>query len=238
MPARSDGAHVSTLVLAMLQDVGKAHRGWGKGGRPERAPTYEAGYAFEDALALALSKRLKLDDSCRLMPPIELSVDGVAGTPDRLLYDFRREGWIVEETKFTWMSCAAVAVEATQILSDARLQYWVIQSKTYAAMLRHYVLSPANRPVPMPARPHTPPPLVRIRAFFANGDYRGSLATPLCWEFEYENEELDAWWRVMVDYRDTALALATTDAAQPPEDPSHAQDHRQHPPHDVRSDEG
>lgn len=254
-PPRSAGVHVSELVLAMLQEVGKTHRAWGKEDRPDRSAIYEAGYAWEDALGATLAARLLLADSHRVLPATELGVDEIYGTPDRIIWDYQREGFVLEETKFTWMTCAGLSEDPKALLSEARMQYWVIQTKTYAAMLRHYTVTPADvlvrAPHAMVISP-APPPVAHIRSFFVNGEYRGTLAKPLGWRLEYTNAELDSWWRVVVDYRDRYLAArrATTAPAPTPDpstdaitqlftqEPSHAEDRSADSPDDVHPVEG
>jgi hypothetical protein len=223
-PPRSAGHHVSAIVLGMLQAVAKTHRKWGKDDRPERAPLYEAGYAWEDALSAALSARILADPATKLLPPTELGVDDIFGTPDRMLWNFTTEGFVVEETKFTLMSCFGLTDEAKALLDNQRMQYWVIQNKTYAAMLRHYTVTPSGLLQLRKPSLLAPPPVSHIRAFFVNGDYKGQMATPLAWRMRYTAKELDDWWAVVLEFRSRLVSTPAPSApvATPTDDPMSA----------------
>lgn len=211
-PPRTDGLHVSTVVLAMLQAVSKHFRmNYGKGDMPDRNPVYEMGYAWEDALSSALSKRQKFGPHQTLLPSQELAVDEIYGTPDRILFDHDENRFVIDELKCTWMSCRDVETDPQQIVDETKFQYWLMQKKTYAAMLhRAYAFSPKThtllklnggrddlKMLIAPAQT----PIVVVRALFVNGSYRGDRAKPIAWEFRYTAAELDAYWEAVLRFK-------------------------------------
>jgi hypothetical protein len=156
-----------------------------------------------------------------------LELDGIYGTPDRLiaepdgsddptLDDYRL---IDEELKFTWMSCKPLLMPellakdtarrpekpedwiAEGLIDDPKFSYWLLQAKTYAAMLwlkrmRPIIQYDSAKLVLRPEPDFDPPltPLTRLRALFINGAYRDELAIPAAFEIEWTPEELTAWW--------------------------------------------
>lgn len=213
-PPRTAGQHVSVILTDMLKTIRpKKYHAWGKA-RPDdaRDPMWEAGYLWEDVLAKALSDRPA--PGCYLVAPFELELDGIFGTPDRLLVQEDPDGGLPrivdEEVKFTWMSCKELLVDPSKRpetvadwnaagLGDTKFVYWLLQSKTYAAMLflNHYTAFPHWHSGPTirftPDVPITP--LVRLRALFVNGAYRDALAIPAAFEIEYTADELTTWWQ-------------------------------------------
>lgn len=224
-PPRTDGLHVSVLVLAMLQEVSKHFRTWNRGDRPERNSIYEMGYAWEDALAGALAARAKYEPHEKLIRPKELELDHIYGTPDRLLYDSEQGRLVDEEIKLTWMSCKGIEGQPDDITTAIKFQYWLMQKKCYLAMLHFgYAYGPGNNTLIrrnryiMPSRRATmivptEPPIGRVRALFVNGSYTGDLAKPLGWELKYTAEELSTFWASVLRFRDEHYPLQTTGAA-------------------------
>lgn len=240
-PPRSNGVHVSELVLKMLQTVSKHFRqNYGRGDQPDRHPRYEMGYAWEDALSKALSARGRFAPNQTLLPGEELECQGIYGTPDRVLFDHDEHRFVDDELKATWLSCRDVETSATQILDAVKFQYWLAQKKTYAAMLhkaygvdmgaplppalamaagrapRLFKLSPDPRVAPPPGiiMP-TQPPIAIVRALFVNGNYAGDICKPLAWEFRYTAEELTAWWDSVVRFRDEHFSPVSQEQPQP-----------------------
>lgn len=177
-PPRSTGVHVSTVIVAMLKDLApKKYAAYGTGG-DERKAVYEVGYVWEDIIAEALSHQVRVSHHEILMgEQRELLRDGVYGTLDRVLMD--EAGFIVEETKATFK-------KYTADLTDPKYAYWVMQVKTYCAMIG------ALR--------------ARIRALFLGEftmkDAHGQpvIAHPACWEIAFTPGELDEWWRRFLIY--------------------------------------
>lgn len=206
-PPRTDGVHVSTLVLAMLQQVSKHYRSWGAAGRPARSAIYEMGYVWEDALADALSRRAKFGPNQMLMPAQEIQLDDIYGNPDRLLFDHEERRFVVEETKLTWMTARGVDQNPHDICDEVKFQYWLMQKKCYAAMIHLGYGAKAGalvRRTSTEDRIWFPelPPLINLRALFVNGTYTGDLAKPIGWQFEYTHDELADFWASVVRFRD------------------------------------
>lgn len=220
IPQRSNGLHVSALVVKMLQAFAPdkfAH--YGRAGDGDRAGAFELGYAWEDVLAKALAERAV--DLLPMMEPAELARDSIFGTPDRILWDAAGNRFIDEELKVTWFSAAKIVDNPAAILSDRRFLYWILQGKTYAAMLTQYealqILDSPGRSrwlaVPLSRRAPLAPPLTRIHALFVNGTYTFSednRARVLSWEITWTPAELDAWW-----------ATCLRHAAKPDQENSH-----------------
>lgn len=248
-PPRSEGIHVSTVLTHMLKALpGKKYETWGKMRAGEdRKPEWEAGYLWEDVLAKALSDRPV--SGCYPVAPFELELDNIFGTPDRLQVQGQPDGtWRIvdEEVKFTWMSCKELLTEAVLVANvrpaciadwnpagltaDVKFTYWLLQTKTYAAMLylNGYIACPFYDLIyPQPntvarweiiKRPQgydnytITPPIIRLRALFINGAYRGELAIPGAWEIEYTPEELTTWWATFRDYAHRMRESPTPDA--------------------------
>lgn len=210
--ARSAGWHVSTVIVAMLKAMGvNRYDTWGKRTEP-RKPTDEVGYMWEDVLSEPLADRVLSEGMIR-MPATELHLDGTYGTPDRPFFDVPRSRFVVEEVKATYMSCGTVVNEQLEptenFVNERKFSYWRLQSMTYAAMIHqappqawywhlkdqigegaawHWREAQAN------------PPLIRIRALFLNGRYKGELAVPAGWELEPSEAELSAWWANVVRF--------------------------------------
>lgn len=221
-PARSGGWHVSTVLVAMLKETNpRKYQTWGKVREEERIPTDEVGYAWEDALAAPLAARALVPNDAVLMPPAELCVDDIYGTPDRPMFDLERVRFIVEEIKATWMSGISVLdVEKNfapreQFQFESKFSYWRMQVKTYAAMIHKLVLADLAAPHAGPALPGkwwdvlfvdvprldpAATPLGRVSALFLNGCYRGELALPGRWELEWDRDELEAHWANVVAF--------------------------------------
>jgi len=182
---------------------------YGQAGDGDREGAFELGYAWEDVLAAALAKRP--EGQHPIMEPVELARDGIFGTPDRILWDGQR--FIDEELKVTWFSAAKIVHDPQAILSDSRFLYWVLQSKTYAAMLMQYRPWQASNDrgeyhwYAIPATPSQPgpafAPITRIRALFVNGTYEfkhDNRARPLAWQIEWTAAELEAWWKTCLKH--------------------------------------
>ena len=242
-PPRSEGHHVSAVLTDMLKSLPvKRYETWGKKrADDEREPMWENGYMWEDVLAKALADRPV--PGCHLIPPWELELDGIFGTPDRLLVQtFPNGGHTIvdEEIKFTWMGCKTLLHDPKQrpariedwnaegLTGDVKFTYWLLQSRTYAAMLflggyrsgfgKAGRLVSAHTPGATPIIYKDPdgavrPPLVRLRAMFVNGAYMGPLAIPGGFEIEYTADELEVWWR---NLRDHAHRMGTPATDEPP----------------------
>ena len=219
IPLRSSGPHVSTVLVGMLKEaMPRQYATYTKVEDGARVPAFEAGYLWEDALATALAARIHLEPSHRLMPPQEITRDGIHGTPDRVLWDSARDRWIVEELKATWYSSGELEVSPQALMNNRKFTYWTLQAKTYAAMLLHHwpnteriqsfedggiILRPSLSPI------------ARIRALFVNGNYKRSQNTdtraqPLCWEIDWTPTELDDWWAAVRRYVDRTTSQDTS----------------------------
>ena len=207
IPTRTDGPHVSGVLTAMLKDaMPRQYEDYGKTLDGARVPAFELGYTWEDALARALSERVMLTPAQRLMPPQEITRDGIHGTPDRVIFDYDQQRWIVEELKATWYSSGGLESDPGALLDNRKFTYWTLQAKTYAAML--LVHRPiAERQIRTVGAIGAPmvlfPPIARIRALFVNGNYKrsdgaDSRAQPMCWQIEWTPAELEEWWAAVV----------------------------------------
>jgi hypothetical protein len=223
IPERTPGPHVSAVLVSMLKTaMPRQFEKWGKTEDGARLPVFEPGYLWEDVLAAALAARAHLEPQQRLMPAQEISRNGIYGTPDRVLYDSTRDGWIVEELKATWYSNGGLETNPEAIMDNRKFTYWTLQAKTYAAMLLHHVPHryrgdgyEDDRDMIVPTDPATEgrfslsvPPIARIRALFVNGNYKrggpdDNRAQPMCWQIEWTPEELTAWWNNVVDHART-----------------------------------
>jgi hypothetical protein len=225
---RSEGHHVSRLVLGMLQAIHQRKYGeWGKGG--DREPQYEPGYIWEDLLSAALAKNpaATLGEEF-LGTQIEITAGGIFGTPDRLSWSRSARRIIVDECKATWYSFRKLEVkdpkrtpeakDGERIVDEPTFAYWILQAKTYAAMLwaARYTVAchgdvghrwtglvredvfieyPGIEEYAFTVESQLAPPLVRVAALFLNGSYRGDRARPFRCEIEWSAAELEAWWQ-------------------------------------------
>ncbi len=243
-PPRTEGLHVSVVLTDMLKSLpGKKYATWGKKRDDDRDPMWEGGYAWEDVLAKALADRT-VEEQGIPVESGELALDSIFGTPDRLfaLPDAHGSYRLVdEEAKFTWMSCKELLHDPDKrpekiedwnpmgLLSDVRFTYWLLQGKTYAAMLYINRLVPVwthveddGPPVAetmrLSARGNDdmiPTPLVRLRALFINGAYRDALAIPAAFELEYTPDELTSWWKVVKGHAALMAMRESTPDAKP-----------------------
>lgn len=217
IPERTDGPHVSRVLASMLKTMNPQKYGkYGTAVDGQREGAFELGYTWEDTLANALRSRLMLSPDHALMEPTEIERDGIYGTPDRVIYDRTADRWILEELKLTWYSCRGLDDKPEAILENVKFTYWLLQLKTYAAMLLHHC-PPARIRGNALAVPMFPPyniqrapasglapalgPIARVRAFFLNGTYQygeGDRAKPMCWEIEWRPIELEEWWAAVV----------------------------------------
>jgi len=234
------------MVTDMLKALpGKKYETWGKKrADDEREPMWENGYMWEDVLSKALADRPIA--GCHLVPSFELELDKIFGTPDRLLVQVLPDGRtciVDEEVKFTWMSCKPLLHNPKErpasiadwkpdgLTSDIKFTYWLLQSRTYAAMLflggyrsgfhKAGRLVLPSTPGALPIIYRDPdgavrPPIVRLRAMFVNGTYCGPLAIPGAFEIEYTAEELTAWWRNVRDYAHRLMSPPTASDEPPP----------------------
>jgi hypothetical protein len=215
MPTRTDGPHVSAVLTAMLKDaMPRQYEGYGKTLDGARVPAFELGYTWEDALARALAERVMLTPAQRLMPPQEITRDGIHGTPDRVIFDYDQQRWIVEELKATWYSSSGLESNPGALLDNRKFTYWTLQAKTYAAMLLVHrpIAERQIRNIAEVGAIGAPmvlfSPLARIRALFVNGNYKrsdgaDSRAQPMCWQIEWTAAELEQWWAAVVRHVDT-----------------------------------
>ena len=215
-PPRSEGRHVSDIVLEMLKAIHRRYALLEKRG-PGAQAIYEPGYLWEDTLSAALVGRVVTVPHERLCVQVELGRDGVFGTPDRVLYDTKAERWIVEESKCTWMSSRGLDEDPKALFDNVKFSYWFCQVKTYAALLLEHAvgwpydaghLVPVNvQTMPAAARGGIPaqPPLIRIRSLHLNGPYQfggGDFPKPLAWEIEHTAEELATWWASILRFEE------------------------------------
>lgn len=181
-PPRTPGIHVSDVLRDLLVEIG----------RYERDAVFndvrgDLGFAWEDVLSAQLAGRMLSPAFEDRLPMLEYDRDGVYGSPDGVLvatatiYPFERDvvssptvyagELFVEETKATWMS-------STHSLDSPKLLPWVLQGQTYCCLVGCTLL--------------------RIRAFFVNGNYKfGAEGTgPVVreWWIRFTQRELDEWW--------------------------------------------
>lgn len=175
-PPRSDGHHVSTLCLGMLKAIApEKYAEWGRDDDPRKS-IYEMGWIWEDLMREMLVDKVVEHDCHVLDAQHEIERDGIFGTPDRLLLHIESGDLIVQETKVTWK-------RYKDAIDDPKFTYWVMQVKTYCAMLG------ATR--------------ARIRALFINELYSGKFVIPACWELRWQPHELDEWWQSVSNFART-----------------------------------
>jgi len=232
-PPRTVGLHVSDVLVRMLKALpGKKYDRYGRAVDGERKPAFEVGYLWEDVIREHLQQRVEVPQGYTLIPPTEISRGGLYGSPDRLLWHDQTFRFTDDETKATWMSCNGLDARPEALTENAKFTYWLLQSKTYAAMLLRYTTMPNDAGgvdlVALPddvvvsdlygggigpgvatllheRRAIDTPPIVNIRALFLNGDYRGTLATAMCWQLEYTADELEDWWSAVMAFKDTLI---------------------------------
>lgn len=107
-----------------------------------------------------------------LIAPGEIEKDGIIMSPDRLDPD----PWALEEWKATWKSYNRVKQHGI----EGAFPRWIWQKKSYC-----YALGCDTS---------------RLRAFFVNGDYRGSGPLDPAWEFEFTDRELKENWDMITNH--------------------------------------
>lgn len=249
-PPRTEGLHVSEVLVKMLKALpGKKYDRYGRAVDGERKPAFEVGYLWEDVIREHLQERVETPAGHSLIPPTEITRGGLYGSPDRLLWHEQDFRFTVDETKATWMSSNGLADRPEALMENPKFTYWNLQAKTYAAMLLRYTALPAvRRPgfdvdlVALPddavtslrsmapfigdhmlvreRRAIDTPPLVNIRALFLNGDYRGTLATAMCWQIAYTADELEDWWTSIVAFSQTLITPEGERRAETATDPT------------------
>lgn len=187
-PPRSEGQHVSVIVLAMLKELVPKKYGSYGGTANDREATFEIGYLWEDLLGSILSERVMLAQGETLLSSqTELCLDGIYGTPDRIVLD-ADGAVIIEETKATWKWY-------TTDLELAKFLYWIVQVKTYCAMVGALK--------------------ARIRALFINEiGHSDNFVVPGCWELTFDAHELAEHWDSVKSY---ARRLESERGAEPAE---------------------
>lgn len=171
---RSNGLHVSTIILAMLKELlPKKFAQYGNETEGREA-VFEVGYMWEDLLGAALPAPVMTEQGETLVSAqVEIHKDGIYGTPDRIVLSPEGE-MIVEETKATWKWFVAD-------IEQAKYLYWILQVKTYCAMLG------ATK--------------ARIRALFINEiSHSDKFVVPYCWEITFDPEELVDHWQSVTSF--------------------------------------
>lgn len=218
---RAPGLHVSSILVAMLKSIDpRRYAVWGKHVEGERNGLHEMGYLWEDVFSQALAARVVAAEGEQRVPINEIRIGKIAASPDNVFYRAADRQIIVEETKATYMSCAAFspteqngvvtfdeALTSEALTNDPRFTYWVLQAKTYAAMMQ--ILQREWDPQlgegrliddgPAEPLPIAPAPYVRISSIFINGyggwgKSGGRLAVPFRGRIVWTSAELSAWW--------------------------------------------
>ncbi len=218
-PPRSVGHHVSDVLVRMLKIASRKFDHYGKteaeGGIPlaTREAMWKMGFVWEDVMADILRQQLTTPDDGHVLPAVELELDGVYGTPDRIIYRPHAPHIRLEETKVTWMSNRDISGHPKLILQMPKFAYWVLQMKTYAAMLSRPDV--ANRVCGGYLFAEPIEPTCILRALFVNNDYKSFLPAPTCWRIEWTVDELMAHWTMMLEFLAREKAAA---AQQEPHD--------------------
>jgi hypothetical protein len=184
-PPRSPGLHMSTLLKVLYP-----HQNEAKTAKMDDAGKAEAekqlrlygmlGLAFEDRAELALLSLAEEDDwPWYALRPGEISIDGVAGSPDILLVP-KDEGGEVRELsiKLTWKSSNDLPLEEGEDQFPMKFNYYIGQCKAYAKGLDT-----------------TASVLV---CYFACGTWRPAMPQMLGWEFEFSRQEIDEEWDALM----------------------------------------
>jgi hypothetical protein len=110
--------------------------------------------------------------------PGELSLDGIAGSPDGFLTDINDDFEEVDfliENKLTWKSSK---------LDPTEMQHWMMQVKGYCKM------AGLN--------------WVRFYVFHVNGDYKPPRPCTKFWELYFTQAEVDQNWKMILNNREEA----------------------------------
>lgn len=127
------------------------------------------GFLWEHAFSLAMRQALIGKSVSR---PPEFELDGIVGSPD--LVDYKN--WAVWDTKFTWKSAAKL---------DRMERYfwpWITQMKGYLKMMQQ--LGPCCH--------------AELYVFFVNGDYRPPVPSTRRLLLEFDQQEIDENWQMIV----------------------------------------
>jgi hypothetical protein len=206
-PPRSAGHHVSDVLVRMLKIASRKFDHYGKteadGGIPleTRETMWRIGFLWEDVMTDVLNRQLTAPEDGRVLPAVELELDGLYGTPDRIIYRPEAPRWRLEETKVTWMSTRDIAGDPKLVLRVPKFAYWTLQIKTYAAMMSHPDVANRVAGGNMFATPTAPTCI--LRALFVNNDYRQFLPVPVCWSISWSLDELAAHWSMMRSFLET-----------------------------------
>ncbi len=215
-PPRSEGHHVSDVVVRLLQAASRKFDHYGKDEAitETRRTMFHLGFTWEDVIAEVLQQQLKADPGALVLPSTEISLDGIAGNPDRVIYgrglmfaDAVSE-WRIEETKVTWMSTREILGDPRLILEKPKFAYWVLQLKTYASMIsdpevrrRAFHRNDGNYyDIPDDAFVGHIAPTCILRSLFVNNDYKSFQPAPKCWRIDWSLDELTAHWTMIREF--------------------------------------
>lgn len=170
-PKRSKGLHLSEVISSIdkalnISGYGSKHRD------PDDDPEllFEMGFLWEEVLETALGLR-------EVERPGEYVCDGIACSPDGIIYEKRRgrdaePRPVIEEYKCTWKSCRG-GVQAIQ--DNWR---WMTQIKAYC-----FVVGAVK---------------ARLRVLYVNGDYSRPMRPAYqAYELRFSPEELLETWTMI-----------------------------------------
>lgn len=171
---RSEGCHVSQIIRSIENEVLKP--GQRKpleeltSDEKRRMGAYTTGGWAWEEVIREAVVKMYLANDSRFIPVGELEEDGIYGTPDW----FDAEDWCVEEFKATWRSSRRLSN------FDEEFWSWLAQIKAYCHMIG--TLS------------------AKLRVFFVNGDYRSSGPQVRMFHLEFDEEEVESNWQMILNY--------------------------------------
>lgn len=192
---RSSGMHVSTLIKSIAVKTGILKGVSTNNGRFKSGSIIdESDFPLCMFLGMAFEDKLATQYPDMLYHIGELSLDGIAGSPDGITLfpgtkDYENLGdGCVEEFKLTWKS-------ARHPLEHPNNWMWLTQVKAYCKML--------------------PCLCARIHVVYVNGDYSYERPGMPCmyrvYAIRFEQYELDQTWRMLLTERDCLLAAGVSE---------------------------
>jgi hypothetical protein len=164
---RSPGLHMSEIYNDLYQDLEPKRY---ERGKPFDLLRLEAGLTLEAILEEGVKGRLAE------RPGEFISPEGVAYSPDLLIWDEETQRTILGEIKLTWMSSREVPRGVSNSFPPKFDKYFT-QMKAYCY--------------------HLGTPHARLYVFFVNGNYAPPTPELLAWDIEFTPQELQENWSML-----------------------------------------